>query len=38
MADTVTLLIQPLPADVTTADLDATFREIDGGGAFDAAG
>ncbi|MDQ2697466.1 MAG: aminotransferase class IV, partial [Actinomycetota bacterium] len=29
MADTVTLLIEPLPADVTTADLDATFREID---------
>ena len=29
MADTLTLLIEPLPADATVADLDATFREVD---------
>jgi 4-amino-4-deoxychorismate lyase len=29
MPDTVTLLIQPLPADSTDARLDATFREVD---------
>ncbi len=29
MADTVTLLIEPLPADDTATDLSATFREVD---------
>jgi 4-amino-4-deoxychorismate lyase len=29
MADTVTLLIEPLPTDAAVTDLDATFREID---------
>ncbi|MFD4420650.1 aminodeoxychorismate lyase [Agromyces sp. NPDC058484] len=29
MAGTVTLLIEPLPADATVPDLDATFREVD---------
>ncbi len=29
MADTVTLLIEPLPADETHARLDETFREVD---------
>lgn len=29
MAQTVTLLIEPLPADEAATDLDATFREVD---------
>ena len=29
MADTVTLLIEPLPAETTGASLDTTFREVD---------
>ena len=29
MPDTLTLLIEPLPADAPATDLDRTFREVD---------